>query len=460
MARALKGLDASFLYLESAEVPMHVGALHLIEKPKRLRLPFVEVVRAHVGKRLHLSPVLEQRLKFLPMDLGHPVWERVAAVDLDTHIISLKLPAGSGYQALNKLVAKLHGELLPRDRPLWQFYVIEGLRSGEIGFYTKIHHAALDGQAGVVLANALLDLQATPREVPERGASKPKPILKSRALIGAAFRSTVQQYLKVIKLVPEVARAVASMASVDGAGAWLKKLKSAPKTPFNVQIDGGRSFATASVSLKASKAIARAHGVTLNDLVLFMVSSALRDYLKRRKLLPEESLIAAVPVSLREKGNTEINNQATMVLANLGTDHADPLARLAAIVASMNQVKAATGQLKNMIPTDYPSLGAPWLVGGLNTLLGRTRLADHVRLPANVIISNVPGPPVDLYLAGGRLLSYFPVSIPIHGLALNITVQSYGDRLDFGLIAGSNAVPHPEKIAAGIEAALKLLQPK
>jgi len=143
-----------------------------------------------------------------------------------------------------------------------------------------------------------------------------------------------------------------------------------------------------------------------------------------------------------------------MVLARLGTDLADPKARLAAIVESMGQVKAATSQLKEMIPTDYPSLGSPWIVGGLNQLLGRTRIADYLRLPANVIISNVPGPPVDLYLAGGRLKSYFPVSIPIHGMALNITVQSYADRLDFGLIAGSSALPNPEKIAARIETAL------
>jgi diacylglycerol O-acyltransferase / wax synthase len=458
MARALKGLDASFLYLESDEVPMHVGALHLIERPKGKRQPYVDLVRAHVAKRLHLSQVLEQQLKFLPLDMGHPVWERAPELDLTRHIVALKLPEGSDQAALNRLVAKLHGQLLPRDRPLWMFYVIEGLASGEIGFYTKIHHAALDGQAGVVLANALLDLTAVPREVPPRGTYKAKPILKSRSLIGAAFRSTVQQYWKVIKLVPDVARAVSSMASAEGASAWLKKLKSAPKTPFNAQITAARSFATASVSLSQTKALARQLGVTLNDLVLFMVATALRDFLKRRRALPTDPLVAAVPVSLREKGNTEINNQATMVLANLATDLADPGERLAAIVASMNQVKAATGQLKNMIPTDYPSLGAPWLVGGLNSLLGRTKLADYVRLPANVIVSNVPGPPVTLYLAGGRLKSYFPVSIPIHGLALNITVQSYGDRLDFGLIAAKVAVPSPEKIAAAIETALDQLK--
>lgn len=458
MPRALKGLDASFLYLESDEVPMHVGALHLIEKPKGKRQAFVETVRDHVAKRIHLSPILGQQLKFLPLDMGHPVWERAPVLDLSRHIVALKLPAGSDYAALNRLVAKLHGQLLPRDRPLWMFYVIEGLASGEIGFYTKIHHAALDGQAGVVLANALLDLSAVPREVPPRGAQRAKPILKSRSLIGAAFRSTVQQYWKVIKLVPDVARALSSMASAEGASAWLKKLKPAPKTPFNAQITAARSFATASVSLSQTKTLARQLGVTLNDLVLFMVATALRDYLKRRKALPEEALVAAVPVSLREKGNTEINNQATMVLANLATDLADPAARLAAIVESMNHVKAATGQLKNMIPTDYPSLGAPWLVGGLNALLGRTKLADHVRLPANVIVSNVPGPPVPLYLAGGRLKSYYPVSIPIHGLALNITVQSYGDRLDFGLIAAKDAVPHPEKIASAIETALDQLK--
>jgi diacylglycerol O-acyltransferase / wax synthase len=456
MARALKGLDASFLYLESTEVPMHVGALHLIEPPKRTRKPFIDAVRAHVAKRIHLAPVLEQQLKFLPLDLGHPLWERAASVDLNAHIESITLKNGD-LAAVERLVARLHAELLPRDRPLWKFYVIDGLKSGERALYTKVHHAALDGQAGVVLANALLDLSATPREVPPRGESKPKPIVKTRALIGSAFRSTAQQYLKAVKLLPDVVRGLRELAASESPKQWLSKLKPAPRTPFNAHIDAPRSFATASVSLSATKALAKANGVTLNDLVLFMVSSALRDYLKRRKQLPDDALVAAVPVSLREKGNTELNNQATMVLASLATDVADPRERLAAIAEAMQRVKHATGQLKTMIPTDFPSLGAPWWVGGLNSLLSRARIAERMRMPANVVISNVPGPPVDLYLAGGRLKSYFPVSIPIHGLALNITVQSYADRLDFGLIAGKNAVAQPDRIARAIEASLHAL---
>ena len=214
-----------------------------------------------------------------------------------------------------------------------------------------------------------------------------------------------------------------------------------PKTPLNVSITNQRSFAARSVSLAEVKQIAKACGGTVNDIVLAASASALRRYLDEYNQLPTASLNAAVPVSLREAGNTDLNNQVSMMLVSLATDIADPLERLKTIIASSKAAKELSGSLKAAIPTDFPSFGAPWIMGGFALLFGRSRISDNLPPVANVAISNVPGAPVPLYMAGAKLATYYPVSIPAHGVALNITVQSYNGSLDYGFTACRRAVP-------------------
>jgi diacylglycerol O-acyltransferase / wax synthase len=221
----------------------------------------------------------------------------------------------------------------------------------------------------------------------------------------------------------------------------------APRTPLNVSITNQRTYAARSVSLADVKTTAKRLGVTLNDVVLGACAEALRRYLADDNALPKAPLLAAVPVSLREAGNTEQNNQATIMLVSLATDIADPLERIKAINQSSSSSKEITGSLKAVIPTDYPSFGAPWLMTGLATLWGRSKIADNLPPIANVVISNVPGPQMPLYMAGAKVDTYFPVSIPSHSMALNMTVQSYNGTLDYGLIACRRAVPDIGELA-------------
>ncbi|HSH90618.1 MAG TPA: WS/DGAT domain-containing protein, partial [Ramlibacter sp.] len=209
----------------------------------------------------------------------------------------------------------------------------------------------------------------------------------------------------------------------------------------------------ANVSLAEVKEITRATDTTVNDVVLAVSSAALRRYLADENCRPAKPLIAGVPVSLREAGNTDLNNQVSMMFVGLATDIKDPLERLAAIHTNAIAAKEVTGKVKTAIPMDFPSFGAPWLMSGLASLYGRSRIANVIPPMANVAISNVPGSPVPLYLAGAKVATYHPVSIPGHGVALNITVQSYNGVLGFGLTACRRAVPDPQALAAYLASA-------
>ncbi len=457
MAKSLSGLDASFLYLETPEQPMHVASLCVYEVPAELKADFADAVVTHLKKRLHLAPIFTNVLAHQKYGLGHPNWDHVDAdrLDFDYHVQHIAIPKPGSMRQVEAAVAKEHARLLDRSQPLWQFTVFSGLKSGEIGFYGKVHHAALDGKGGTVLANSILDLSATPREVPPAvaRAAPPKTSMKIGEMIGAAFSNSLAQYAKIAKSLPSVAGAVAQAASP-----MLKKAVSnrkmpfdfAPRTPFNVNISAKRSFSTATLSFAETRAAAKVLGGSVNDGVLFVCASALRTYLKSHNALPKKTLVAAMPVSLREESNKELNNQASMVLAELGTNHGDATKRWTAILTSTNKIKESLKSLKSVLPTDYPGLLAPLMVSRLNAAVASTKLMERLPPIANVAISNVPGPQVPLFLAGAQMKTFFPVSIITHGLALNITVQTYCGRIDFGIVACKEAVPDLHDFATAI----------
>ena len=466
----LSGVDASFLHLETPEMPMHVGSLHLLDLPAGYKGDFYEDVVKHVSERIHLAAVFERKLAQMPFEMSNPVWVDDDDIDIEYHIRRIVLSKPGTMEQLQAYVGRLHSTLLDRSRPLWEMYVIEGLKSGQMAFYAKVHHAAIDGQAGVALGKALYSL--TP---------DPTPVRKARArtrsnqyqlgvaeLATAAMQNTIQQYVKLVTTLPNAMRAMASvtvpaftqiatsmakmnplmgglsnltMPDLTKPNLGLGSLGFGPKTPLNVSITNQRAFAGRSVSLAETKGLAKRVGVSLNDLVMAACAGALRRYMRDLDVKLDKPMTAAIPVSLREAGNEDPNNQVTMMLASLATDIKDPLERLKAIHASTSSSKELTGAFKAAIPTDFPSFGAPWIMTGLATLFGRSKIADNVPPIANVAISNVPGVPVPLYLAGAKMVSYFPVSIPAHGCALNITVQSYNGSLDYGLTACRRAVP-------------------
>ncbi len=478
--RQLSGLDAVFLHLETPEMPMHVGALHLFELPAGQRVSFTTALRRHIESRLPIAPSLRRALAPLPLNLANPAWVPMAP-DMTQHIVTVKLPplpkGSDGLAELHALVGQLHTVLLDRSRPLWKFHVIEGLprgpgRSRRVALYTQLHHAAVDGQAAVALANAILDTGPVPRDIEVAAKPARRFRLGTSQMLGGMVANELKQYTNLAKAVPSSAGALTQMAR-EGLGslassafdklrslampshaaaraaakaATVSNLGLAPRTVLNASVTASRSFATVSLPLLQLKLLRRALDASLNDVVLMVCSGALRAWFEQAQRagharLPKASLVAAVPVSMRAAGDTSANNQASMTLVKLGTHLAQREDRVAFIKAATASMKQNLGSLKSLMPLDFPSLGLPWLMRTATRLYGQAKVAERLPPLANVVISNVPGPAFPLYMAGAKMLTNYPTSIVVHGVALNITVQTYNDALDVGLIACGQAMP-------------------
>lgn len=481
-AKKLSSMDASFLYLETPEMPMHVGSMAIFRLPEHYSGNFFEDFKAMIGSRLHLAPILKARLQKAPLDIDHPSWVEDDQFDIDRHIFRGSLPAPYDRATLERIVGWMHAKLLNRARPLWEFYVFEGMKDNEIGLYSKMHHACIDGGAGAALTNMIYDLTPVPRQVESPTARKvapeprdiaanlidsyqqlwrqpfdssaaPKSLELPRSgksdLGSILFDNAMFQIESAVKFAASVPTMLKSVSEVIGKISDPKSRDSiasmmSPPTILNKAISSERSFAGTSISLSRAKALAKASGGKLNDVVLALSSGVVRRYLLQQGALPTKSLTAAVPISLREEGNTEANNQVFGMICSIATNLEDPKARLEAIIAQSTKSKEMSHPLRALMPqvSNISMLGAPIVVQILALLYSRSDLSNVLPPAANITVSNVPGPRQTLYAAGAELLHIFPVSISTHGLALNITVQSYRDQLDFGFIAGANIIPH------------------
>jgi WS/DGAT/MGAT family acyltransferase len=482
--KQLPGLDASFLHLETPQMPMHVGALHNFELPADYEGNFLADMRHHMAARLVLAPALRQKLVKMPLNLSNPTWVDDEP-DLDEHIVGITLPEGSGQGELEAQVGLLHAVLLDRSRPLWKFHVFSGLADGPGGtkrfaMYTQLHHAAVDGQAAVALGQAILDLSPAGREVDQQRKGKVRRELGLADMLRGVLGNQAGLVFDAVKAIPGTVGVLSQMATqkvgdsaggtvasvmarIKGQGASARgksvsNLALAPRTRLNTTVSATRAFASISLPLAALNVTRRKHKASLNDAVLMVCSGALRRHFLKHGPLPRKSLVAGVPVSTRAKGDTSSNNQATMTVVNLGTHIADPAKRLAHVLAATAAMKNNLGAMKSLMPTDFPSLGVPWLMESLSNLYAKARVADRLPAIANVTISNVPGPTVPLYMAGAKMLTNYPTSIVVHGVALNITVQTYNESLEFGLIACGEAMPEVAELARHVQAAFDEFQ--
>jgi len=476
--KQLSGLDASFLYMESAEMPMHVGALHIFELPPGYKGSFVADMRRHMATRLPLAPALRRKLAWMPFNLANPVWIDAQA-DLNEHIVGIKLPKGSGLPELEAQISKLHPVLLDRSVPLWKFHVFEGLAPGlnkekRFGLYTKVHHAAVDGQAAVALAQAILDITPEPRDVAHEERPPRKMHIGMAEMLSGVLANQLQQYTNIVKALPSTVGALSQVAKAGATGvasSAIAKVRGAakdehdvsniglaPRTKLNVTVSPQRAFAAVSLPMADIKLLRRAHGATLNDVVLMICSGALRRHFLKHGPLPRKSLVAAVPISLRASGDTSSDNQASMTVIPLGTQIADPMKRLLFVKAASAAMKSTIGSVKSLMPTDFPTLRVPWLMSTMGSLYSRAKVADRLPPFANVTISNVPGPAFPLYMAGGKMLTNYPTSIVVHGVGLNITLQSYNQSLEFGLMACARAMPEVAELAQYVTDSLEELK--
>lgn len=448
--KALSPLDQMFLMLERRNQPMHVGSLMLFRPPPGASAPEIRAMVDHMATVDRAEPPFNQRLT---RKLALPFWTEDAEFDLSHHFRHLSLPQPGRIRELLAMVSNLHSSLLDREFPLWETTFIEGVADGRFAMYSKMHHAMIDGVASVRLIERVLSADPEARDMDPPWAVKPSARKKEGLVAGptSALATVVNGVKAQAKSWPAVTKALVSTYRQARKDPEFGDLFRAPSTIFNRKIGNARRFAAQSWPLVRVKAVGKKLGCTLNDVVLGMCASSLRRYLSEQNALPDKPLITMMPMSLR-RDDSDSGNQVGMVLANLGTHIADPAERLGLIKRSVAASKQRLSKMSAAEIMNYTGLlSGP---AGLNLATG---IAPSKQL-YNVVISNVPGPKNTLYWNGARLEGMYPVSIPVDGMALNITLVSYADQLNFGLIACRRSVPHVQRMLEYLEQGLAELE--
>jgi len=447
---AISPMDAMFLIQEAREHPMHVAGLQLYKRPPRVRADYLATVYRELLEARDVDPMFLRRPRQPVNSVGNLWWSEDTNIDLEFHVRRSALPEPGRVRELLELVSRLHGTLLDRHRPLWEYHLIEGLADGRFATYLKSHHALADG---VTMARKIVEAFSTDpkaRGLPPLWADRetePKPE-SGRGIVNPleVFRSAGRALSGLTGVGPMLAK--------YGAQALMEQSSvlpySAPRTMLNVPITGARRVAAQSWDMARIIKVRKALGVTLNDLVLAMCSGALRRYLIAADALPDDPLIASVPVAMKTQEAGREGNAITFVLCNLGTDLDDPHARLETITESMRATKE--------LMANRPGLQLTAL--GLLTALGPsvlTRIPGSASAPPpyNVVISNVPGPRERLYWNGAEVEGIYPLSIPTENQALNITCLSYANNLEFGIVGCRQAVPRLQRLLDYLEETLQ-----
>lgn len=459
--RKLSGQDAAFLYGETPNWHLHVSGLMVVDAAAAPEGWSFERFREILISRIPEVPQLRWRYVDVPFGIDRPSWVEDPDMDPDFHIRRVALPKPGGERELGEVVGRLVSYKLDRSKPLWEAWCIEGLEGGRVAILQKMHHAIIDGVSGAGLAEVLLDMEPTPRvsstelrdeisadRIPSQGE------MFFRGLVHSAVRTPVRSFRFINQSVRQVASAVPVLRGDHHVSLPL----TAPRTVFNIDPTPRRQFATARVELARVKAVKDACGVKLNDVVLSLCSSALRRYLLDHDGLPAATLIASCPVSLRTEDDETVGNNLGSMFASLASDIDDPLERLMTIHESTKSAKEmhramAAHQIMGLTETTPPGLIS--LAARMYTSAG---LASRTPPAASVVISNVPGPPFQLYLAGGPLEALYPMGPLLMGMSLNMTVFSIMESLDFGIMSCPDVVPEPDSIATAIPEALDELQ--
>jgi diacylglycerol O-acyltransferase len=468
----LTGLDAAFLALESAVSTGHVGGVCVLDPtdaPEPLDLARLTDVLA---QRLPLVPVLRRRLLEVPLGLDQPYWVDDEDFDIEYHIRELALPQPGSEAQLAEQVGRLHARALDRRRPLWEMYLITGLAQGRVAVYTKVHHAAIDGASGAELLTVLLDLVPEGRDLPPAEPFRPQQApgrgaVAVRTALHFARRpvQTAKLAIDLVKVLPTLGPAISPVVGGmlglgdrggDG-GVIASRTGRAPATPFNKAITSHRRIAFRSVDLGDVKAVKNAFGVSVNDVVMAMCAGALRRWLIEHDALPSAPLVSMIPVSVRDEASKgALGNKVSAMLATLPTNLADPAQRLAVTHQATKSAKAQQAAIPQGLVEDISDFAPPALTARAARVVFATGLLHRVP-PFNVVISNVPGPNVPVYLAGAKLLANYPVSVLTDGQGLNITLVGYLGQLHFGFVACRELVPDIDAMAGYLVDELALL---
>ena len=438
----LSGLDASFLYLESGSQLMHVCGVIVLDPATIPGGYEFSTFKEELSQRVSGIPMFNRKLKFVPGRIDFPIWVTDDEFDIDRHVHRLAAPSPGSDRELTEVAGHLAGIPLDRARPLWEMHVIEGLANGKIAVFSKMHHASVDGVSGSNMISYLCSLE--PAAAPlDSSASDHQRAPSDLELVGRGLLATATKPWQLAKLVTPTVRTLVETASRARQGTAMAAPLTAPRTSFNGTITGHRSIALTDVSLDTIKEIKRAvPGATVNDVVLALSGGALRRYLMGRGELPDTSLLASVPVSVRnESTRSGGRNKVSTIFCRLGTDIEDPLKRITEMAVDNANAKDHHTAVPADTLQEWAEFAAPRTFGLAVRMVSDLRLAEKAPVIHNLVISNVPGPPVPLYFVGARIDALYPLGPIFHGAGLNITVMSNNGQMHIGAIACRELMP-------------------
>ncbi len=445
--RQLSGMDASFVYLEAPRAPMHIGSVAIYDPSTapNATVTFKGILE-HITSRMPLVPSYREKLLRVPLDLDHPYWVNDPDFDLEFHVRHIALPKPGDWRQLCIQAARLQARALDLDRPLWEFYVIEGLDNiggvppGSFAILSKVHHAAIDGVSGAEMTAVIHDSTPDPDGVVVADEFRAERVPNAVELLGRASLNNAAQPLRFARLARRTMR-----STLGNIGALRRAVPSAPRTRFSGTITphrvvDGRSFPLASMR----KIKAAVPGATINDAVVAVVTGALRQYLQDKDELPDAPLQAMAPISVRTQDESgTMGNQVAAMVVGLPTDVEDPLERLQEVYASTQASKATTNAIGARTLSDYTQF-VPWALAGLAArTAGRFSLANRASMPINTVITNVPGPQVPLYMAGAKMLSLYGIGPVTDGMGIIHPVFSYDGQISISVTACREMMPDP-----------------
>jgi diacylglycerol O-acyltransferase / wax synthase len=453
----LSGLDASFLYFESATQPLHVCSILELDTSTMPGGYTYDRLRDELGLRIKATPSFRERLADSWLNLDHPVWVDDRDVDVDRHLHRIELPGPGGRSELAQLCGHIASQPLDRSRPLWEMWVIEGIAGtdahvgGRLAVMIKMHHAAVDGVAGASLLSALCSTEpdAPPPDASD-GVGKASPLsIAANGLVRFASRPW-----QLANVLPVTVSTVFKTLSRARGGLAMARPFAAPPTAFNASVTGHRNIALAQLDLEDIKKIKNRFDVKLNDVVMALCAGVLRRFLLDRDELPATTLVAMVPVSVREKSDRPGRNQVSGMFLRLETQIADPAERLRAVARANSVAKEHSSAIGPTLLQDWSQFAAP-VLGVAMRLYAHTRFTESPVY--NLVVSNVPGPQARLFFLGSEVKAMYPLGPIFHGSGLNITVMSLTGKLDVGVISCPELLPDLWDLADDFGVALQEL---
>ncbi|HWC39489.1 MAG TPA: wax ester/triacylglycerol synthase family O-acyltransferase [Acidimicrobiales bacterium] len=458
--KRLSGLDSMFLYAETPSMHMHVTGVVLLDPSTMPGGYSADTLKEMLRGRIHLLPPFRERVVTVPFQLANPVLIEDPDFDIDNHVFRVGVPSPGTVQELAELVGNISSRPLDRSKPLWEMWVAEGLEHGYVALIAKMHHSVIDGVTGADLMVHLFDLEPDAKVEPPEQEWEPEHKPSDLEMVGHSLVSRLRHVGQVFPTIASTGRSALELLRLvrrsEGPGATLPF--TAPRTMFNRAITPHRSIAFGKASLDDFKLVKKVFGTTVNDVVLAACAGSLRNWLIAHDDLPDKPLVASVPVSVRDEGKPDLANQISAMFVGLPVQLEDPVERLLRIQGDTKAAKEVHGALGADTLQNWAQFAGPTVFSRAARFYSASKLAERHPVVHNLVISNVPGPPVPLYSAGARVAAVYPLGPILEGAGLNLTVLSNMGSVDFGAIASRELVPDLWDIATGFTESIEELR--